>query len=214
MKIALVFIILIINLYARENPFSDQKFYPKTKIDIPKLIIPKPIEEPIVQKQEEKPNIPIAKTVEEPKVITKIISKKVIPLAKTYPVEKQVKKVVKQKKRVHKKKHHYKKRKKVQQSKLIYNSKFLKIKLKNGFLKIITKDHMLQHLKLKEPYRLVFDFERFDILPTVRKKVKNPYIKEIKVGHHDYFYRITIITKKDYKKYTFTKTSYGYLVKL
>jgi len=200
MKILLAGLVLVVTLDARDNPFADQGFSTKVKLDIPKLVIPKSVEK-IINKKPPKPKI-IA-----PHIITKIIPKKVIPLAKTYPISKKIKKIVKHKKRVHKKKRYHK-------SKLLYSSKFLKIRLEKGYLKIITKDNLLQHLKLKSPYRLAFDFERYDVLPTVSKKVIDKHINHLKVGHHDYFYRITINTKKDYKRYTLRKKPYGYIIKL
>lgn len=106
-----------------------------------------------------------------------------------------------------------KKRKTASKPKLIYNGTFAKIKHYKNTIQIITKDQKLQHLKLTHPHRLAFDFERFDVVPPFSKKIKSSSIRHLKVGHHDYFYRMTFNLAKNYR-YKIMKKSYGYLIKL
>lgn len=102
--------------------------------------------------------------------------------------------------------------KKVSKPTLIYNGTFAKIKHHKNSIKIITKDTKLQQIKLTQPNRLAVDFERFDLISPFSKKIKSRYIRGLKVGHHDYFYRITLNLAKNYR-YKITKKPYGYLVK-
>jgi len=72
---------------------------------------------------------------------------------------------------------------------------------------------MLKHFTLKYPNRLVIDLERFDVVAPFNKKVYRQKVRSLKVGHHDYFYRLTFVLAKNYR-YKIQKRSYGYLIKL
>ena len=194
-KIVQTLVILTLSLSARENPFSQQQIVEEPKLTLPKLIIQKPVKVEVIKKEKVK-KLPI--------IIPKAEIKKTIPIVIKKPIIKpqKVKKV--KKKKVHKV---------VKKSKLIYNGAFAKISIYKNTIKIITKDEKLQHLKLTHPNRLAFDFERFDVVPPFSKKIHSSYIKHLKVGHHDYFYRTTFQLAKNYR-YKVIKKSYGYLIKL
>ena len=194
-KIIFILLFFTLTLSARENPFSPQ--------DI--IIKPKPITKKI---QLQKKPIKVFKEVKikEPQKVIPSPKPKVIKKAavKPKPVVK-VKPITKVKKR--------KIRKSTIKPKLIYNGTFAKIKRYKNTIQIITKDEKLQHLKLTHPNRIAFDFERFDVVSPFTKKIKSRYVRQLKVGHHDYFYRITFNLAKNYR-FKITKKPYGYFIKL
>ncbi len=192
-KIVLITLFFLISLSARENPFSPQNIVEKPKLVLPKLIVKKPIEVKIIEKAEPK---------KLPMKIPKVEIKKTIPVVATKPIVIKPKKVKKRKVR-----------KPVSKSKLIYNGKFTKIRLISNSIKIVTKDTMLQHIKLKHPNRLAVDFERFDVVSPFFKKIYSKKVKGLKVGHHDYFYRTTFTLAKNYR-YKIIKKPYGYLINI
>ena len=195
-KIVFLTFFVLISLSARENPFSPQNMVQEPKLILPKLIIKKPVEIKIVEKEEPK---------KVPMKIPEIVIEKTVPTVITKPIIIKAKKAKKVKKR--------KVRKPISKSKLIYNGKFTKIRLISNTIKIVTKDTMLQHSKLTHPNRLVLDFERFDVVPPFSKKIYSKKIKGLRVGHHDYFYRTTFKMLKNYR-YKTVKKPYGYLIKL
>ena len=190
-KFVLITLFLLSSLSARENPFSAQTMVETPKLILPKLTIQKPIKVEVIKKEEPKklpmkiPELKVVKTT--PIVVKKTVIK---------PKKRKIKKLVKKSK-----------------SQLIYNGKFIKIRLISSGIKITTKDHMLQNLKLKHPNRLIVDFERFDVVGPFSKKVYSKKIKSLKIGHHDYFYRTIFKLAKDYR-YKIIKKPYGYFIKL
>jgi len=189
-KIVLISLIFISVLTARENPFSSLEKVEEPKLTLPKLVVKKPIKTEVAKNKE-------------PKKIPEVKIKKTIPKVVKKPIKKR-KKAKTKKRKIHKV---------TSKTKLIYNGKFAKIKLYKNTIKIITKDTKLQHLKLISPNRLAVDFERFDVVRPFSKKVYSTHVKNLKVGHHDYFYRTTFRLAKNYR-YKITKKSYGYLIKL
>jgi len=178
--------IFALALSARENPFTPQ--------DIATPPAPEPIP----------PKIQIQKPVQvEKKVTIKEPQSKIVVKEKSISKPKVKTKIVK----------HHTKVKKVSKPKVIYNGSFAKIKRYKNTIQIFTKDTKLQHLKLTHPNRLAVDFERFDVVPAFAKKIKSRYVRGLKVGHHDYFYRITLNLAKNYR-YKMIKKPYGYLIKL
>lgn len=203
-KIVLIILFLTTSLICRENPFSPQQKLPEPIFELPKLVIEKkPVEVKVLKEMKIK-ELPKAKIEKAPV----IIKPEPIKVKKVVVKPKIVKKKTKTRKHKIRKLH-----KKASKPKLIYSGTFAKVKAYKNSIKILTKDKMLQHLKLIKPNRLVFDLERFDVVPPFSKKIKSRYVKQIKVGHHDYFYRITLNLRKEYKHYTLTKKPYGYIIK-
>jgi len=203
-KTVFILLCIIVSLAARENPFSPQKLIviepnttaptiEKKPLQLKELNITKKIEpkieliKPIPVKTHTIPMIKEGKK-------TLVTIKEKTPIVKVKPKKKKI----------------HKKRKK---SKLIYNGRFAKVKVKGSSIKILTQDSVLKHFTLKYPNRLVIDFERFDVVRPFNKKVYTQKVKSLKVGHHDYFYRMTFKLGKNYR-YKVKKRPYGYLIKL
>ncbi|MCH9814497.1 MAG: AMIN domain-containing protein [Epsilonproteobacteria bacterium] len=190
MKLKLCLVLcLTLSLSARENPFvplNDGTLASENRsvLDVKKAL-------DVFEKVEIPQKKTVIKKVEKPKVTLK-----------NKPIKPVVKKVKKKKKRT------YKKPKK---DLILYHSKYTKISHRTNQLKITTQDTMLKNFQLKSPNRIVFDFERFDVIKPLRKKVNSTLISNIRVGHHDYFYRVTLTLKK-YKSYKLKKIADGYII--
>jgi|GEM_PF-3337857 len=105
----------------------------------------------------------------------------------------------------HKRVHHAKYR-------LVYRNDNLKLYTKGRTLKIITDDKIIADFMLKSPARLVLDFgDDFVLYDTIHKFIKTPYIKEIKIGTHNCFYRLTLVLKKRYR-YRLKPIRNGYII--
>jgi hypothetical protein len=199
-KILFLTLLLVSILNARENPFSPLHLLPVQKIKTK-------IAEPIITK-------PAKVIVQKPIMQPASIIKK-LPIAKTIPIVK-IKKapvVAKKKKSPCSKKRVVKKHKKRVKTKLLYANKFTKIKLHSKTITIKTNDTLLKEFTLKHPNRIVFDFERFDSVKTFSKKVYSRYVKNIKLGHHDYFYRVIFTLAKN-RRYKLIKKPYGYAISI
>ncbi len=188
MKIYLIiFFILTLSLSARENPFEPvkQEF---NEIKIPPKTKPIPVQIKIEEQ------IPIVKTIPiikpEPKIEIPIAPK----IIKPKPIQKK-----------------HKRYKRPKTPKFIYRGEFTKISLHKNAIKIVTKDKMLKHFKLKSPNRIVIDFERFDVVEPFSKTIDAVRVKGLRVGHHDYFYRVSFKLNKSYN-YKISKKPYGYLI--
>ena len=197
------FAILLLSsiLFARDNPFApvaqDQLDLLHKPISICEFNQTKVTPTP-------KPEIKIAKTFPvdtiQPKpqpqpIIAKTI--KIIP-AKTEHI-----KHIKHKRVVHKTRY-----------KQIYKNENLKIYLNQNHIKISTNDTLLKSWILRYPKRLVLDFgDDFVIYPSYQKNIRSRYIKSLKIGTHDCFYRVTL-QLKNRTKYKIKNTSYGYLITL
>jgi len=131
-----------------------------------------------------------------------------IPIVKTIPIIKPEPKVEIPITPIQKK---HKSHKKPKTPEFIYNGEFAKISLHKNAIKIVTKDKMLKHFKLKSPNRIVIDFERFDTIKPFSKTIDALRIKGLRVGHHDYFYRVSFKLNKSHK-YKISKKPYGYLI--
>ncbi len=195
-------------LIARDNPFAPVK---KEQIELLHKPIPicdfnktKPTK---IKKTNIQPDIKIAKTIPietlQPKEI-KIIEQKPKPIvAKTIKITPKKIKHRKYKKPIHKARYRQ-----------IYKNENLKIALANNHIKIITNDKLLKNWILKNPKRLVLDFgDDFIIYPSYQKTISSRFIKVLKIGTHDCFYRVTL-ELKNRNRYTIKNTSYGYFITL
>ncbi len=88
-----------------------------------------------------------------------------------------------------------------------------KIFIKNKKFLIQTKDKLIREFFLADPFRLVMDFKRNTNFLTIKKTIKNSYIKKIVVGSHSGFYRIVIYFDAKYS-YKIKKISDGVIVEL
>lgn len=195
MKIVLIASMLLLStLIARDNPFEP-------------IIKEVPKEQNLTQVAPKKVPIDVFKEVNATSVWKKPIEQKspeTKPAAKPIVAEKpkvKIKKPIEAKKTA----------KRASKPYWIYTNPFIRIKLDGNRIKIYTKDKILNQTILKNPNRIVVDFERFDVLNPLSKKLKNRYIKAFEIGHHDYFYR-TVFTLKYKKRFKLKSTSYGYLI--
>ena len=194
MKLTAVFFILFFSfiLNARENPFQPAQSLKSEPLS-------KPISSTVLEENE----IEAVDEITTYKIVNnRPLSEK--PVNEIYQEEVTVKKPIKEvikskpKARFH----------------LVYRDENLKIYTKSNHIKIITKKIIQKHFALKLPYRIVFDFnDDFYIYNTLSKKITNRYLKEIRLGTHKYFYRLTFVLKQNCG-YKIKKISNGYLIKL
>ncbi len=194
----IIWIILFsVTIEARENPFApagDSESEPLTKpIPAPEFQSPPlPVIKEALCEASAKPSpTPAVKSVWKQKTIpekTKTIIKK--PERTVYKPR-------------HKK--HYRR---------IYHNENLTIYIKANQIKIITDDRLQKRFKLSYPTRVVLDFgDDFVIYPSIDRHIHSRYLKRLKIGTHDCFYRVVLVTEKT-KRYRIQKRSYGYLISL
>jgi len=85
--------------------------------------------------------------------------------------------------------------------------------IKNKKLFFATKDKLLRVFFLAEPFRLVLDFKRHVDFLTIKKIIKNSFVKKVVVGSHTGFYRIVIYFDAKYS-YEVKKEVNGVLIEL
>lgn len=96
----------------------------------------------------------------------------------------------------------------------IYEDQNLKIYTKSKHIKIVTKEKIQKHFTLRSPNRLVIDFkDDFFIYDSLKKRINSRYVKEIRLGTHDCFFRLTFVLTSRFS-YKLIKASNGYLIKL
>lgn len=88
-----------------------------------------------------------------------------------------------------------------------------KMFVKDKKILIQTKDKLLRAFFLADPFRLVMDFKKQTNFLTIKKTLKNSYIKKVVVGSHSGFYRIVIYFDAKYS-YKIKKSSEGIIVEL
>lgn len=74
---------------------------------------------------------------------------------------------------------------------------------------INTKNELLQHSLVKNPYRIIMDFNKNIKLKSIKYNIDKDNIKEIYTGVHKNFYRI-VIKLKNINDYKFEKIKNGY----
>ncbi len=96
----------------------------------------------------------------------------------------------------------------------ILSMKFITIVTYKHQIKIKTKDRLLRNFLLTNPHRIVCDFKRNINIKSFEKKVKKSfYIKNIRIGNHNGYYRV-VIELDGYYKYQLShnKKSYDFLL--
>ena len=210
MKILLLLVTLSTLLLSRENPFDSPFQRAKTVSDIPLVTIKKreEVAKPIkvVPTKIAKPTPKIVEITVQPQPRTFLLPPIIIdetPIVNCCITKPKIKKT--RKKRVKKVK------RKSRKFKIIYKNYFLKISTNDRSIKIYTKDCLLKKSVYKNPKRVVLDFKRLQHFNTKSIKISNSYIKQVSVGSHNCFYRVTINeTKKTDLRVK--KTNYGYLI--
>ncbi|MCV6608174.1 MAG: AMIN domain-containing protein [Campylobacterales bacterium] len=79
------------------------------------------------------------------------------------------------------------------------NMKFLSIDYNNNYAKIYTEDEIRREMTLKNPTRIVFDFNRLSGVKNFTKNFNNEYLKKVAVGRHEGWYRVVLYMKKGLK---------------
>jgi len=85
--------------------------------------------------------------------------------------------------------------------------------IKNKTILIQTKDRLLRKFFLVKPFRIVLDFKRDADFLTIKKILKNSFVKKVVVGNHDGYYRVVIYFDAKYM-YKVTKISEGIKIEL
>ena len=85
--------------------------------------------------------------------------------------------------------------------------------IKNKKIFIQTKDKPLRHFFLVKPFRIVLDFKKNADFLTIKKNLKNSFVKKVIVGNHNGYYRVVIYFDAKYM-YKLTKTSEGIKIEL
>jgi hypothetical protein len=88
-----------------------------------------------------------------------------------------------------------------------------KMYIKNKTVFIATKDKLIRHFFLVQPFRIVMDFKRDADFLTIKKTVKNSYVKKVVVGNHDGYYRVVIYFDAKYM-YKIKKTDEGVKIEI
>ncbi len=218
--ISLMFLITL-TLYARENPFVPVATYggepPVTPLPVPDFH-PKP--EPIQVINEAKciaKPLPPTESAEQNKTSVW----KQTPKPRKHPkpilfVEKKIKKrstprrkIVHHTRKRHTIHHHHK----TIRWRLLYKDTNLQILHKGNQLKILGHDPIVTDFMISNPPRLVLDFGNdFVYYETVRRNISTSSIlKQLKIGTHDCFYRVTFMLKHS-AKYHLRKIKRGYLI--
>ena len=76
-----------------------------------------------------------------------------------------------------------------------------------------TKDKLIRHFFLVDPFRVVLDFEKETDFLTTKRDLKNYFVKKVVVGNHKGYYRVAICFDAKYL-YKLTRTKEGVKIEL
>jgi len=79
------------------------------------------------------------------------------------------------------------------------NAKFIKFKPLGKSLKIVTKDKILRNFMLTSPHRIVMDFSRDTSFKPKDYRIDKAPFKKIRMGNHDHYYRVVVELDGAYK---------------
>jgi len=85
--------------------------------------------------------------------------------------------------------------------------------IKNKKILIATNDRLIRHFFLVDPFRIVLDVKKDADFLTIKRSLKNSFIKKIVVGNHEGYYRVVIYFDAKYL-YKLTKTEEGIKIEL
>lgn len=88
-----------------------------------------------------------------------------------------------------------------------------KMYIKNKKILIRTNDRLLRNFFLVQPFRLVLDFQKNANFLTIKKPLKNSFVKKVAVGNHNGYYRVVIYFDAKYM-YKLTKISEGIKIEI
>ncbi|ACM93552.1 conserved hypothetical protein [Nautilia profundicola AmH] len=85
--------------------------------------------------------------------------------------------------------------------------------IKDKKIFIQTKDKLLRSFFLVKPFRIVLDFKKDADFLTIKKFLKDSFVKKVIVGNHKGYYRVVIYFDAKYM-YKITKTSEGIKIEI
>ena len=85
--------------------------------------------------------------------------------------------------------------------------------IKHKKILLQTKDHLIRHFFLVKPFRIVLDFRKDADFLTIKKHLKNSFIKKVIAGNHNGYYRVVIYFDAKYM-YKITKTDEGVKIEI
>ncbi len=91
--------------------------------------------------------------------------------------------------------------------------KFISFSISKDSIDIVTKDKKIRDFGIAEPTKIVIDFKRDESFKSEQKNLKDSYFKNISVGKHDGFYRVVILLDGIYK-YSLKESQNGYKLQL
>jgi len=95
----------------------------------------------------------------------------------------------------------------------LYFLNLFKMYIKNRKIFIQTKDILLRSFFLIRPFRIVLDFKKDADFLTIKKYLKNSFIKKVIVGNHSGYYRVVIYFDAKYM-YKIKKTDEGIKIEI
>ena len=95
----------------------------------------------------------------------------------------------------------------------LYFLNLFKMYIKNRKIFIQTKDKLIRSFFLVRPFRIVLDFKKNTDFLTIKKYLKNCFIKKVIVGNHKGYYRVVIYFDAKYM-YKIKKTDEGIKIEI
>ncbi len=95
----------------------------------------------------------------------------------------------------------------------LYFLNLFKMYIKNRKIFIQTKDKLIRSFFLIRPFRIVLDFKKNADFLTIKKYLKNSFIKKVIVGNHSGYYRVVIYFDAKYM-YKIKKTDEGIKIEI
>ncbi len=211
MKFLVVFLILIISLNARENPF----FPSKNETDIPISTNQITVVEPLKRAAITLPST--ARTIQSVTVTYKNLDGSISNIKEElgYRVDWHLPIFISQNIGGNEQKNlRVKTSEKKEKFSKILSLSFISLSQSYSKVKITTKDTMIRNFLLTTPHRIVCDFKRdIDIRSYEKKLNTKANVKRVRIGNHKGYYRVVIELDGHYR-YSVSNTSRGYLINL
>ncbi len=101
----------------------------------------------------------------------------------------------------------------ISKSKEFKLSKDFTFKTDNNMLTIFTKDTLIKHFDIKNPNKIVLDFNSKNSFPTKNININQGSFKSVKIGSHKNFYRASFLLNTTHK-YTLQQSVNTITIKL
>lgn len=95
----------------------------------------------------------------------------------------------------------------------IQNGTGPKFSVEGKSLKLTTKNESIRNFLIANPHRIVIDFKSNSEVPSFVKKDFDKVFQEVRVGNHKDYYRV-VVELDGFYKYEFKKVADGYIVEL